>query len=47
MATRYFDLRTTVLIVVGHGILPEEEDRPVAYERRPPSAARAAGYSCR
>lgn len=30
--TRYFDLRTTVLIVVGHGILPEEEDRPVAYD---------------
>ena len=26
--TRYFDLRSTVLIVVGHGILPEEEDRP-------------------
>jgi hypothetical protein len=30
--SRYFDLRTTVLIVVGHGILPEEEDRPVAYD---------------
>lgn len=30
--TRYFDLRSTVLIVVGHGILPEEEDRPIAYE---------------
>jgi hypothetical protein len=30
--SRYFDLRRTVLIVVGHGILPEEEDRPVAYE---------------
>ncbi len=29
---RYFDLRTTVLIVVGYGILPEEEDRPIAYE---------------
>jgi hypothetical protein len=29
---RYFDLRATVLVVVGHGILPEEEDRPVAYE---------------
>jgi hypothetical protein len=29
---RYFDLRTTVLIVVGHEILPEEEDRPIAYE---------------
>jgi hypothetical protein len=30
--SRYFDLRTTVLIVVGHGILPEEEDRPIAYD---------------
>lgn len=29
---RYFDIRTTVLIVVGYGILPEEEDRPLAYE---------------
>ena len=25
---RYFDIRSTVLIVVGYGILPEEEDRP-------------------
>lgn len=30
--TRYFDLRSTVLVVVGHGILPEEEDRPIADE---------------
>jgi len=30
--SRYFALRTTVLIVVGHGILPEEEDRPIAYD---------------
>jgi len=29
---RYFDVRNTVLLVVGYGILPEEEDRPVAYE---------------
>lgn len=29
---RYFDVRTTVLVVVGYGILPEEEDRPIAYE---------------
>jgi hypothetical protein len=29
---RYFDVRTTVLVVVGYGILPEEEDRPLAYE---------------
>jgi hypothetical protein len=28
----YFDIRTTVLIAVGHGLLPEEEDRPLAYE---------------
>ncbi len=31
---RYFDIRTTVLIAVGHGLLPEEEDRPIAYELR-------------
>jgi len=31
---RYFDVRTTVLVVVGYGILPEEEDRPIAYEIR-------------
>ena len=31
---RYFDIRSTVLIVVGYGILPEEEDRPIAYELR-------------
>ncbi len=30
--SRYFDVRSTVLLVVGYGILPEEEDRPVAYE---------------
>jgi len=29
---RYFDVRSTVLVVVGYGILPEEEDRPIAYE---------------
>ena len=29
---RYFDVRTTVLVVVGYGILPEEEDRPIAYD---------------
>jgi hypothetical protein len=29
---RYFDIRSTVLLVVGYGILPEEEDRPVAYD---------------
>jgi hypothetical protein len=29
---RYFDITRTVLIVVGYGLLPEEEDRPIAYE---------------
>lgn len=43
MAARYFDLRTTVLIVVGHGILPEEEDRPMAYELKRAVNARAGG----
>jgi hypothetical protein len=41
--TRYFDLRSTVLIVVGHGILPEEEDRPLAYDLKREINARAAG----
>jgi hypothetical protein len=40
---RYFDLRTTVLIVVGHGILPEEEDRPIAYDLKRAVNARAGG----
>jgi len=40
---RYFDLRTTVLIVVGHGILPEEEDRPLAYELQRVANARSGG----
>jgi hypothetical protein len=29
---RYFDITRTVLLVVGYGLLPEEEDRPIAYE---------------
>ena len=41
--SRYFDLRRTVLIVVGHGILPEEEDRPVAYELKRAINARGGG----
>lgn len=41
--TRYFDLRSTVLIVVGHGILPEEEDRPIAYELKREVNARTGG----
>jgi hypothetical protein len=31
---RYFDVRRTILLVVGYGILPEEEDRPIAYALR-------------
>ena len=41
--TRYFDLRSTVLIVVGHGLLPEEEDRPTAYELKRLVNTRAGG----
>lgn len=41
--SRYFDLRTTVLIVVGHGILPEEEDRPIAYDLKRAVNARSGG----
>jgi len=40
---RYFDLQSTVLVVVGHGILPEEEDRPIAYELKPAVNARTGG----
>ena len=40
---RYFDLRSTVLIVVGHGLLPEEEDRPLAYELKQAVNARTGG----
>lgn len=40
---RYFDLRATVLIVVGHGILPEEEDRPIAYQLKRAINAQAGG----
>lgn len=28
---RYFDITSTILLVVGYGILAEEEDRPIAY----------------
>src|SRR5207249_6970662 len=41
--TRYFDLHSTVLIVVGHGLLPEEEDRPIAYELKRLVNTRAGG----
>lgn len=40
---RYFDIRGTVLLVVGYGILPEEEDRPVAYEVKQAIDARGNG----
>jgi hypothetical protein len=40
---RYFDLRSTVLVVVGHGLLPEEEDRPLAYDLKREITARADG----
>jgi hypothetical protein len=40
---RYFDVRTTVLIVVGYGILPEEEDRPIAYDVRQAVNSRGEG----
>ena len=38
---RYFDVTHTVLLVVGYGILPEEEDRPIAYELKHAINARA------
>jgi hypothetical protein len=44
---RYFDVRTTVLLVVGYGILPEEEDRPVAYELKDLINSRSAGVENR
>jgi hypothetical protein len=40
---RYFDVRTTVLVVVGYGILAEEEDRPVAYELKRAINSRSEG----
>lgn len=40
---RYFDIRSTILIVVGYGILPEEEDRPIAYELKRLVNTRGAG----
>jgi hypothetical protein len=40
---QYFDIRTTLLIVVGHGILPEEEDRPIAYDLKRSVLERAGG----
>lgn len=40
---RYFDIRTTVLLVVGYGILAEEEDRPIAYDLKRAIASRSEG----
>jgi hypothetical protein len=40
---RYLDVRRTVLIVVGYGILPEQEDRPLAYEIKGAIDSRGAG----
>ena len=45
--SRYFDVRTTVLIVVGYGILPEEEDRPIAYELKRAINSRSEGVDGR
>ncbi|HEV8437754.1 MAG TPA: hypothetical protein VGT40_06650 [Methylomirabilota bacterium] len=44
---RYFDVRHTVLLVVGYGILPEEEDRPVAYEVKQAIDTRGEGKDSR
>jgi hypothetical protein len=44
---RYFDIRSTVLIVVGYGILPEEEDRPVAYDLKRAITSRGLGAESR
>src|SRR5256712_5700430 len=41
--TRYFDPHSPGLIVVGHGLLPEEEDRPIAYELKRLVNTRAGG----
>jgi hypothetical protein len=45
--SRYFDVRTTVLLVVGYGILPEEEDRPIAYELKRAINSRGEGVDNR
>ncbi len=42
---RYFDVRDTVLLVVGYGILSEEEDRPVAYALKQAIDERRVGRS--
>ena len=44
---RYFDIRHTVLLVVGYGILPEEEDRPIAYDVKQAIDTRGGGKESR
>ena len=44
---RYFDIGSTVLIVVGYGILPEEEDRPGAYDLKREIVSRGLGAESR
>lgn len=44
---RYFDISSTVLIVVGYGILPEEEDRPGAYDLKREIVSRGLGAESR
>ncbi|MBI2527314.1 MAG: hypothetical protein HYV93_15175 [Candidatus Rokubacteria bacterium] len=44
---RYFDVRSTVLVVVGYGILAEEEDRPIAYELKRLIDSRGEGAEIR
>lgn len=44
---RYFDVRSTVLVVVGYGILSEAEDRPIAYELKRAIDERAQGADSR
>lgn len=44
---RYFDIGSTVLIVVGYGILAEEEDRPTAYELKRVIDSRGEGAESR
>ncbi|OGK85384.1 MAG: hypothetical protein A2X52_03165 [Candidatus Rokubacteria bacterium GWC2_70_16] len=44
---RYFDIGSTVLIVVGYGILAEAEDRPTAYELKRMIDSRGEGTESR
>jgi hypothetical protein len=44
---RYLDVGNTVLIVVGYGIRPEQEDRPLAYELKRAIDSRGAGDALR